>query len=83
MVAERGALRIGASHRRKLAELARQRQSSEIATVEQLIDEAYEVTLRAARVQAAEALSRLHVEDVPDADTLSQQLVGHAANGWG
>ena len=42
--------------------------------VRRLIDDAYESILRERRKQAVERLTRLEVEDPPDAATLSREL---------
>jgi hypothetical protein len=67
-------VRLGREHRRKLEEIARSRKLTVSETVRRIIEQTYEQELRARRREAAEGLSRLEVEDVPDPDTLTGQL---------
>lgn len=76
MVTERLDVRLDREHRRKLSELAAERKTAVSELVRQIIDEAYEDSLRARRLRAAQELARLEVEDVPDPETLSRQLEG-------
>lgn len=74
MVAERLDVRLDSDRRRKLVEIAAARHAPVSAVIRDLIDQAYEEELRAERMRAALALGILEVEDVPDPETLSQQL---------
>jgi hypothetical protein len=76
MVTERLEVRLDPERRRKLSELATEHGAPVSEVVRQLIDQAYEETLRGRRLRAARELARLEVEDVPDPETLSRQLEG-------
>ena len=76
MVTERLEVRLDPERRRKLAELATEHGAPVSEVVRQMIDQAYEETLRGRRLRAARELARLEVEDVPDPETLSRQLEG-------
>jgi len=76
MVTDRLEVRIDPEHRRKLSELATEHGAPVSEVVRQMIDQAYEETLRVRRHRAASELARLEVEDVPDPETLSRQLEG-------
>ena len=67
-------VRLNAETRRRLEELAEERGVPISEVVPRLIDDAYEGILRERRRQAVERLTRLEVEDPPDAATLSRQL---------
>jgi hypothetical protein len=67
-------VRLDQERRRKLNALAAARQAPVSQVVRELIDLAYEDAQRRSRQQAAEALSRLEVTDVPDPQTLSRSL---------
>jgi hypothetical protein len=69
-------VRLDREHRRKLEEIARSRELTVSETVRRIIEQTYEQELRARRRKAAEGLSRLEVEEVPDPDTLTRQLEG-------
>jgi uncharacterized protein (DUF1778 family) len=76
MATERLEVRLDPEHRRKLSELAAAHGSPVSDVVRQIIDQAYEDALRLRRLRAAQELVKLEVEDVPDPETLSQQLEG-------
>jgi hypothetical protein len=76
MVTERLEVRLDPERRRKLSELATEHGAPVSEVVRQMIDQAYEETLRGRRLRAARELARLEVEDVPDPETLSRQLEG-------
>lgn len=76
MVTERLEVRLDPERRRKLSELATEHGAPVSEVVRQMIDQAYEETLRGRRLRAARELARLAVEDVPDPETLSRQLEG-------
>ena len=70
----RSDVRLNAETRRRLEELAEERGLPISELVRCLIDDAYEGILRERRRQAVERLTRLEVEDPPDAATLSREL---------
>ena len=74
MVAERLEVRLDAEYRRKLGAVAAARGARISAVVRELIDRAYDEIQRADRMRAALALGSLEIEDVPDPDTLREQL---------
>jgi predicted transcriptional regulator len=76
MVTDRLEVRLDPERRRKLSELATEHGAPVSEVVRQMIDQAYEETLRGRRLRAARELARLEVEDVPDPETLSRQLEG-------
>ena len=76
MATERLEVRLDPGRRRKLSELAAERGAPVSDVVRQIIDQAYEDTLRTRRLRAARDLAQLEVEDVPDPQTLSRQLEG-------
>jgi len=76
MVTDRLEVRLDPERRRKLSELATEHGAPVSEVVRQMIDQAYEETLRVRRLRAARQLARLAVEDVPDPETLSRQLEG-------
>jgi DNA-binding GntR family transcriptional regulator len=67
-------VRLDQEHRLRLVKLAEARGASVSEVVRQLIDQAYEGVCRAERLRAVQALAELSVEDVPDLETLRQQL---------
>ena len=67
-------VRLDAERRRRLEELVEERGLPISEVVGRLIDDAYEGILRERRKQAVERLTRLEVEDPPDAATLSREL---------
>ena len=67
-------VRLNAETPRRLEELAEERGVPISEVVPRLIDDAYEGILRERRRQAVERLTRLEVEDPPDAATLSREL---------
>ena len=67
-------VRLDAERRRRLEEFAEERGVPISEVVPRLIDDAYEGILRERRRQAVERLTRLEVEDPPDAATLSRHL---------
>lgn len=69
-------IRLDSEHRRKLEEVARSGELTVSEAVRRMIDRAYDEESRARRVVAAEEISRLDLEDVPDPETLSRQLEG-------
>ena len=73
-MAERLDVRLGAEHRRRLEELVAKRGVPISEVVRCLIDDAYEDVIQERRRSAVGRLTRLEVEDVPDAATLSREL---------
>ena len=73
-MAERLDVRLGAEHRRRLEELVGKRGVPISEVVRCLIDDAYEDIIQERRRSAVGRLTRLDVEDVPDAATLSREL---------
>ena len=67
-------VRLNAEQRQRLEELAEERGAPISEVVRRLIDDAYEDVMRERRRHAAERLTRLNVEDPPDAATLSREL---------
>jgi len=75
-------VRLDDERRRRLEELVQERGDAISDVVRRLIDDAYEDILRRRRRQAAERLTRLEVEDPPDAATLARELeAAHDPNG--
>ncbi|MBI2321407.1 MAG: ribbon-helix-helix protein, CopG family [Chloroflexi bacterium] len=74
MPTERLEVRLDEAHRRKLAELARDRGVPMSVAVRKMIDEAYEHSLRERRRRAARSIGAMAVEDVPGPDVLARQL---------
>ena len=75
-------VRLDDERRRRLEELVQERGDPISDVVRRLIDDAYEDILRRRRRQAAERLTRLEVEDPPDAATLARELkAAHDPNG--
>lgn len=74
MPTERLEVRLDEAHRRKLAELARDRGVPMSVAVRSMIDEAYERALRERRRCAARSIGAMAVEDVPEPDVLARQL---------
>lgn len=67
-------VRMNTECREKLDELAESRGVSAADIVRQLIDAAYEEVIRQRRLQAAEELIAMEVEDPPDPEELSRIL---------
>lgn len=67
-------VRLDFEHRRRLEELARERQAAISDVVRSLIDGAYEDVLRDRRRDAVERLIALNLEDPPDPQTLAREL---------
>ncbi len=67
-------VRLDVERRRRLDELVEDRGEPISEIVRRLIDDAYEDVIQKRRRQAVERLTRLEVEDPPDADTLSREL---------
>ena len=76
MATERLEVRLDPQHRRRLSELAAARGAPVSEVVRQIIDQAYEDSLRDRRLKAAKEIARLELEDVPDPETLARQLEG-------
>ena len=74
MTVERLDVRLDQERRRKLRELAVEQGTPVSETVRRLIDRAYEDTLVARRVRAAQALGQMEIEDVPGPATVHHQL---------
>lgn len=74
MVSERLEVRLDPEHRRKLSEVAAQRNLPIAETIRQMIDRSYGELDRDRRRAAVRRIGRLGVEDVPDPETLSKQL---------
>jgi hypothetical protein len=71
-------MRLEAEERAKLEEMAEDRASLS-DTVRRLIDDAYEVLMRARRNEAAERLINANVGDPPELDEL-KRLINEAAS---
>jgi antitoxin component of RelBE/YafQ-DinJ toxin-antitoxin module len=69
-------VRLDRDHRLKLEEIARSHGLTVSEMVRQMIERAYEQELRTKRIKAAEELSELEVEEVPDPAILTGQLEG-------
>jgi macrodomain Ter protein organizer (MatP/YcbG family) len=69
-------VRLGKEHWRKLEEIAHSMGLTVSEAIRHLIERVYEEELRAGRRRAAEELSALEVEDVPDPDILTRQFEG-------
>ena len=67
-------VRLDDERRRRLEEIVQERGEPISGVVRCLIDDAYENIMRGRRKQAVDRLTRLEVEDPPDAATLSRQL---------
>ena len=67
-------VRLDAERRRRLEELVEERGTPISEVVRCLIDDAYEGVVQERRRQAVGRLTRLEVEDPPDAATLSREL---------
>ena len=67
-------VRLDPERRRRLEELVEEGGVPISELVRRLIDDAYDGIMRERRKQAVERLTRLEVEDPPDAATLSREL---------
>ena len=67
-------VRLDPERRRRLEELVEEGGVPISKLVRRLIDDAYDGIMRERRKQAVDRLTRLEVEDPPDAATLSRQL---------
>ncbi|MDA8336939.1 MAG: hypothetical protein M0Z41_18475 [Peptococcaceae bacterium] len=67
-------VRLDETRRRKLAIVLAARRISLSAMVRSMIDHAYEAVCLEERRRAAEDLSKLSIEEVPDPQTLCRQL---------
>ena len=67
-------VRLDAERRRRLEELVEKRGVPISEVVRSLIDDAYENVVQERRRQAVGRLTKLEVEDPPDAATLSREL---------
>ena len=67
-------VRLDGERRRRLEELVEDRGVPISEVVRRLIDDAYEGILRERRRRAVDRLTKLEVEDPPDAATLSREL---------
>ena len=67
-------VRLDAERRRRLEELVKKRGVPISEVVRSLIDDAYESVVQERRRQAVGRLTKLEVEDPPDAATLSREL---------
>ena len=67
-------VRLDAERRRRLEELVEKRGVPISEVVRSLIDDAYESVVQERRRQAVGRLTKLEVEDPPDAATLSREL---------
>lgn len=67
-------VRLGREHWDRLTELSQERGVTVSTTMRNLIDQAYEESVRQRRARAARRLCELEVEDVPDPDVLNRQL---------
>lgn len=71
---DRVEIRLDAVRRRQLDELAENRHVSISELVRTLLDREYQEWLGAQRLKAAQAISALSTEDVPEPDLLEHQL---------
>jgi hypothetical protein len=77
-------MRINDEHRRRLEELAQEKDVAISDVVRHMIDAAYENILRTRRKQAVERLIGLNLEDPPDPESISRELeVSHEPDGFG
>lgn len=76
MTTERLDVRLDPERRRKLRQLAQEQGTPVSGMIRKLIDKAYDETLLARRVRAAEELGKFEIDDVPDPEILCQQLEG-------
>ncbi len=76
MTTERLEVRLDEERRRKLAAVAARNGTALSEAVRSMIDDAYDVLVRERRVQAAQALGAMEIEDTPDPVTLSRELDG-------
>ena len=67
-------VRLNSEHRRRLEELAREKEVAISDVVRCMIDTAYEDILCKRRKQAVERLIGLNLEDPPDPETVSREL---------
>ncbi|MBM3933493.1 MAG: hypothetical protein FJ319_04205 [SAR202 cluster bacterium] len=74
MATERLEVRLDVEHRRRLKVLAEEHGTPASDLVRQLIDRAYEDSLKARRLRAAFELGEMNLEDLPDPETLSKEL---------
>lgn len=74
MASPRLDVRLDREHRHTLDEIAASPRMPVSAVIRARIDETYEAVHRADRLRAVRELAELHVEDVPDPETLSRQL---------
>lgn len=74
MISQRLDVRLDQDRHRKLRELAAKQGAPVSEVVRRLIDKAYDDALHDRRMQAALAIGRMEIEDVPDPETLSRQL---------
>lgn len=74
MASARLDVRLDRERRQKLDEIAASRRVPVSAVIRAMIDETYEAVHRADRLRVVQELAGLHVEDVPDPETLSRQL---------
>ncbi len=74
MTTQRLDVRLDAEHMRRLREVADAEGAPLSEVVRRLIDGAYEEIRTAQRIQLAQEIGRMEVEDVPDPDELSRQL---------
>ena len=74
MATARLEVRLDPERQRKLKEVARKRGIGVSEVVRSLIDEAYEKTTLERRIEAAEAIAALQIEDVPPPGELTRQL---------
>jgi hypothetical protein len=73
-MSDRLEIRLDAERRRKFDELAKNHHTSISDLVRALVDREYEAWLTTERTSAARAISDLSIEDVPDPESLSQEL---------
>lgn len=76
MRTERVEVRLDRETRGKLEEVAEARGSSVSELVRTLIERSYEEEMAKARVEAAERVGAMEVEEVPPADELKRQFSG-------
>lgn len=79
MAGRRQMIGLDREHREQLLALARAENSSASVLLARLVEDAYRASIEtdsAARREAARHLTSMEIEDVPDPETLSQQIDG-------
>lgn len=73
-VPERLEVRLDPEYRRRLDVIMEERKQPVSTIVREMIDRTYEEVCRKRREEAAERICRMEIEDVPDPETLREQL---------